>query len=112
MRQADRQRLLMGQITANMLQSVGKGGSEGGAQTEVGGIKGSFGYWCRFELSASRSCFVERTTVNKLVNGKFTAPACGLIKSGDGEDDENDCDFVYVLVGYVWVKRGVVRERE
>lgn len=31
--------------------------------------------------------------MNKLVNGKFTAPACGLIKPGDRGDDENDCDF-------------------
>lgn len=59
--------------------------------------KRQFGYWCRFELLASWSCFVERTTVNKLVNGKFTAPACGLIKPGDRGDDENDCDFVCVL---------------
>lgn len=55
------------------------------------GIKGSFGYCCRFELLASWSCFVERTTVNKLVNSKFTASACGLVKFGDREDDENDC---------------------
>lgn len=65
---------------------------------EVGDIKGSFGYWCRFELLASWSCFVERTTVNKLVNGKFTAPACGLIKPGDREDDENDCHCHFVCV--------------
>lgn len=50
---------------------------------EGGGIKGSFGYWCHFELLASWSCFVERTTVNKLVNGKFITPACGLIKLED-----------------------------
>lgn len=50
-------------------------------KVESGGIKGSFGYWCRFKLLASQSCFVERTTVDKLVNGKFTASACGLMKS-------------------------------
>lgn len=36
--------------------------------------------------------------MNKLVNGKFTAPACGLIKPGDRGDDENDCDFLCVCV--------------
>lgn len=82
-----------------------------------GGIKGSFGYWCRFELLASWSCFVERTTVNKLVNGKFTAPACGLIKPGDRGDDENDCDFcvcVHECVCVMGMRRGgggAVRER-
>lgn len=35
--------------------------------------------------------------MNKLVNGKFTAPACGLIKPGDRGDDENDCDFLCVF---------------
>lgn len=70
---------------------------------ELGGIKGSFGYWSRFELLASWSCFVERATVNELVNGKFTAPACGPIKPGDGEDDENDCDFVSVFGKFVCV---------
>lgn len=33
--------------------------------------------------------------MNKLVNGKFTAPACGLIKPEDRGDD--DWDFVCVL---------------
>lgn len=65
---------------------------------ESAGIKSSFGYWCHFELLASWSCFVERTTMNKLVNGKFTAPACGLMKSGDREDDENDCHCYFVCV--------------
>ena len=73
-------------------------GGGGGFTAQVGGIKGSFGFWCRFELLASWSCFVERTTLNKLVNGKFTAPACGPIKPGDGEDDENDCNFARVCV--------------
>lgn len=36
--------------------------------------------------------------MNKLVNGKFTAPACGLIKPGDREDDENDCHCHFVCV--------------
>ncbi len=83
------------------MHSVGEEVGEGGREwltAEGGGIKGSFAYWCRFELLASWSCFVERTTVNKLVNGKFTAPACGLIKPGDRGDDENDCDFVCVCV--------------
>lgn len=56
-------------------------------------LKAVSGSWCRLELLASWSCFVERTTVNKLVNGKFTAPACGPIKPGDRGDDENDCDL-------------------
>ena len=57
--------------------------------------------------------------MNKLVNGKFTAPACGLIKPGDRGDDENDCDFVCVCVCVMGMRRrrrrrrgGVVRERE
>lgn len=36
--------------------------------------------------------------MNKLVNGKFTAPACGLIKPGDREDDENDCHCHFVCL--------------
>lgn len=28
------------------------------------------------------------TTVNELVNGKFTVPAGGPVKAGDGEDGE------------------------
>lgn len=34
--------------------------------------------------------------MNKLVNGKFTGTACGLIKRGDRGNDENDCDVVSV----------------
>lgn len=38
--------------------------------------------------------------MNKLVNGKFTAPAWGLIKkkTEDREDDENDCHCCFVCV--------------
>lgn len=54
--------------------------------------------------------------MNKLVNGKFTAPACGLIKPGDRGDDENDCDFVCVFRSVCvlgMVGRGaLVREKE
>lgn len=50
--------------------------------------KGRLGYLSHFELSASRSCFCVKTTVNELVNGKFTVPAGGPIKAGDGEDGE------------------------
>lgn len=34
--------------------------------------------------------------MNKLVNGKFTGTACGLIKPGDRGNDENDRDVVSV----------------
>lgn len=53
----------------------------------VGG-RGRLGYLSHFELWASGSCFVWKTTVNELVNGEFTVPAGGPIKAGDGEDGE------------------------
>lgn len=60
----------------------------GGVGWGWGQRKGSLGCLSGFELSASRSCFVWTTTVNELVNGKFTVPAGGPIKAGDGEDGE------------------------
>lgn len=47
--------------------------------------------------------------MNKLVNGKFTAPACGLIKPGDRGDDENDCDFVCVYMSVCAMGMGGVQ---
>lgn len=64
----------------------GEGGVEGGEREAVSVYRRGV------ELLASPPCFVA-TTANELVNGEFTASACGPIKPGDGADDGNDGTF-------------------